>query len=100
MNDQSAFEAQRCFYEKCCELLELPQYFIPIHYRLTRWNNRLPGNGRMEGYGQIRRYSANLIHVCFRSPVSINRTFKSEEEVYDFLSSLLSSQDLTFQPAS
>lgn len=96
MNEEKV-EAQRRFYEKCGELLGLPVCFVEPHYRLTRWNNRNPGNGRMVGYGVIKRYSAGLIQVCFYAPSSINRTFTSEEAVYAALRDV---HPITLRPAS
>lgn len=73
------------FYERCGELLENPHAFIDRHTRVTRWNNRDPGNGRYPGLGQIRMFGPNCIHVMLRNPIRINRTFDSMDAVFDLL---------------
>ena len=51
----------------------------------TRWNNRTPGNGRFEGFGLIRFFGPNVIHVVLHKPVQINRVYDSTEAVLDAL---------------
>lgn len=71
------------FYENCSKILNLEHTHIePVQYR-NRWNNRKPGNGRYTGYGLIRFYNNEFIHVQFASKGS--GIFKSPEEVYEFL---------------
>ena len=70
------------FYKKCSDILDVDhQYDLPKR-KITRWNNRNPGNGRFENYGIIRYFSSNFIHVSFSN---INTTFTNEQDVYDFL---------------
>mgnify|MGYP001402579989 CR=1 FL=1 len=71
------------FYEKCSEILNLPHTHIDVVSRRNRWNNRNPGNGRYIGYGIIRFYNEECIHVQFVSKGS--RIFSSVEDVYTFL---------------
>jgi hypothetical protein len=81
-------EVEREFYEKCAELLCVEHIYKKCYSKRTRWNNRDPGNGRFEGYGLIRRYSSNHIHLIFTNPITISKTFKSEDDVILFLKSI------------
>lgn len=51
----------------------------------TRWNNRKPGNGRFEGYGIVRYFGPNCIHVFLHKPVKINKVFDNAEELLALL---------------
>lgn len=77
------------FYNKCAEILGTTYDCkeFPWKYR-TRWNNRVPGSGRFPGFGLIRRFNQNLIHVALSYPVHHIKTYKSEKDVLTFLSSL------------
>jgi hypothetical protein len=48
-------------------------------------HNRHPGNGRFTGFGTIRMYAPNHIHVSLRQPVILNRVCRSADEVYNLL---------------
>lgn len=82
------------FYQDVSDLLgiesnyEYNPYTVGGKYR-TRWNNRKPGNGRFEGYGLIRFFGPDVIHVSISKPVSINRTFASKAEVLEALKKAL-----------
>jgi len=74
------------FYQDVSDLLgiesnyEYNPYTRGGTYR-TRWNNRAPGNGRFEGYGLIRFFGPNVIHVALNNPVHMNRIFESKADV-------------------
>lgn len=73
------------FYEKVSEIARTDfTYIVPVS-RITRWNNRKAGNGRIPGCGIVRMYGENLIHVSLTSPTQVNRTFNSVSEVLGFL---------------
>ena len=55
--------------------------------RRTRWNNRDPGSGRYPGFGLIRHYSSELIHISSKDYG--NKLFKSEEDAVAFLKSIV-----------
>ena len=82
MNEKD-FEAEGRFYTRCAEILGCDHNYRPWNGRPpNRWNNRTPGNGRFPGYGTIRRFSSNAIHVSLRVPQAINAVFHQEEDVY------------------
>ena len=63
------------------------QIYQPLSNK-NRWNNRNPGNGRIPGYGLIRKHGS-LIYLCFHSPVSVSKQFKSDDELFEFLIKLM-----------
>jgi len=82
--EQHALEED--FYRECARLLDAVHTYRPwIGRPPNRWNNRHPGNGRFPGFGTIRLYAPNHIHVSLHQPVSLNRTCRSVDEVYDLL---------------
>lgn len=79
-------EIERKFYQRIAEILGVPDNYKSFPYqKKTRWNNRTAGNGRFEGYGLIRMFGPNCIHVALINPIKVNKIFCSPEEVYDFL---------------
>ena len=77
------------FYTQVAEILGVSLNYR--HYpfkRPTRWNNRTAGNGRFEGYGLIRMFGPNCIHVSLTNPIKVNRIFSNVEDVYAFLRTL------------
>lgn len=88
MNEQY-HEAEGRFYSRCAEILGIDHQYQPwIGRPPNRWNNRSPGNGRFGGFGAIRRFSPNYIHICLRYPVCINQICDSEDEAFKLLVSL------------
>jgi hypothetical protein len=76
------------FYKNCADLLGTQYECRAFPYRRrTRWNNRIPGEGRFPGYGIIRKFG-NDIQVALHHPISWHKIYKSEDEVYEFLKSL------------
>jgi hypothetical protein len=74
------------FYQEVAELLCVPNTYRPQPFAYkTRWNNRGAGNGRFPGFGLIRMFSENCIHVSLSRPMAVNRFFKSTDEVTGFL---------------
>ena len=85
--EQHALEEE--FYWECARLLDAVHTYHPwIGRPPNRWNNRHPGNGRFPGFGTIRLYAPNHIHVSLRQPVILNRVCRSVDEVYDLLRKL------------
>jgi len=78
------------FLSECARLLGTDHEWVKPAWRVTRWYPRDPGNGRFPGFGVIRVYSENVIHVQLYHPVSISRVFASKEGVLDYLRSLTS----------
>ncbi len=90
MNErEKLFEDHRIFYQKCAELLCVEHVYKKPYSHRTRWNNRNPGNGRFAGFGLIRVYAPDMIHVCLTNPVALSKTFDTMEEVLLFLKNLL-----------
>lgn len=74
------------FYQKCAELLGVPDTYSPrIYTRITRWNNRMAGNGRFEGFGLIRLISGSHVHIALRHPIAASKWFKNPEEALEWL---------------
>lgn len=70
---------KREFYAKCDSLLG--QTHAPpteLRYR-GRWGPREPGSGRYEGYGLIRWFSEELIHVSLTAPTKVSTTMTAEQ---------------------
>ena len=78
------------FYQDVADLLRVESSYaydaltVGGSYR-TRWNNRRPGNGRFEGFGLVRYFGPNLIHVAITNPVKVTRTFDGTEEFFCWL---------------
>lgn len=90
MNEKSSVEEG--FYQTCAAMLGVAYQYKPGPYRLTRWNNRNPGNGRFPGYGMIRMYGPNSIHVCLRHPEVVNRRCTSMDEVFELIRGMIHDQ--------
>ena len=90
-------EVEERFYQECAELLCVSNTYRPFptsaHYK-RRWYNREAGNGRFEGFGLIRMFSENCIHVSLKKPFSINRIFNSPEDVITALRRVIEEQGL------
>ena len=88
MSYEEREQQKQDFYSTCAEILQTNHQYVPglTTYR-TRWNDRDPGNGRFPGFGTIRWFGPTAMHVASMDP-PINRSFSSEQEVYDFLSLL------------
>lgn len=82
--DKTAVEQ---FYQRCSDLLGTENTYVERgqYWRRTRWTNREPGSGRFPGFGTIRMFSPDCIHVSLSKPFDVNRTFENAEEVYAFL---------------
>lgn len=56
------------FYRECARLLDCEHEGEPFkYYRRTRWNNRVPGQGRFAGHGIIRVFG-DKVHVSLTNP--------------------------------
>lgn len=69
------------FYEKCEDILSSGHEYQEIWKntrRSGRWGPRQPGNGRFKGYGLIRWFSADVVHISLYHPYSVNKTYPDE----------------------
>jgi hypothetical protein len=71
-------EFYRCVYQ----ILELDDKYIESKPYRRRWGQREPGNGRFEGYGLIRWFSCDMIHI---SIIGMNRLFKNPTDALNAL---------------
>jgi hypothetical protein len=77
---------EESFYRECARLLGAAHTFRPwVGPPPDRWNNRHPGNGRFPGFGTIRMYGPNHIHISLRHPVVLSKTCRSPDEVFRVL---------------
>jgi hypothetical protein len=53
--------------------------------RAGRWAGREPGNGRFEGFGLIRLFGQNRVHLLLRRPQAVNRIFDGRGKALEFL---------------
>ena len=53
--------------------------------RAGRWSGREPGNGRFQGYGLIRLFGRDRVHVLLRKPQAVNRIFDDRAKALEFL---------------
>ena len=83
------FEVEADFYHRCAEILKIEYSFQPYFLKKTRWNRRDPGNGRFIGYGLIRRYGGNNIHIMLTKPKMVNKMFNNEDQVFLYLKELV-----------
>lgn len=90
MSEKSSVEEG--FYQTCAAMLGVSYQYKPGPSRITRWNNRNPGNGRFPGFGMIRMYGPTQIHVCLRHPEIINRRCSSVDEVFSLIAALSQSK--------
>jgi hypothetical protein len=95
---------QEEFYKRCAEIfgVDIPYNEIilapmidwdtgTLHHRYTaasRWSGRNPGNGRIEGYGIVRWFSSEQIHVALKNPRH-HQIYKSAEDALTGLEKLL-----------
>lgn len=85
MNEEK-HAVEQGFYQRCAELLGASHTYKPwVHHKITRWNNRTPGNGRFPGFGTIKMFGPTLIHVSLRHPCVVNRVCRSQDEVFALL---------------
>lgn len=75
-------DEKEIFYMRCSEILGIEHTYNQPVPRRTRWNTRLPGNGRYPTFGTIQ---------CFGTTIRVmNKThgtkfYKSYDEVYTVL---------------
>lgn len=75
------------FYAKVAELLDTTTDGEPFkYYKRTRWNNRIPGQGRFPGRGIVRIFG-DQIHVALNNPPT-HQIFQCQTECLIFLESL------------
>ncbi|PND25957.1 hypothetical protein CN933_17250 [Sinorhizobium sp. M4_45] len=71
---------RRMFYDECSRILGASHAYRHPPSRITRWNNRVAGNGRFPGHGLIRVFGPHHIQIALRRPVKLNLLCRSEEE--------------------
>ncbi|ASJ62878.1 hypothetical protein SMB554_27870 (plasmid) [Sinorhizobium meliloti] len=76
---------RRAFYNECSRILGAPHAYRNPPGRITRWNNRVAGNGRFPGRGLIRMFGPHHIQIALRRPVELNLLCRSEEEALKVL---------------
>ncbi|MXQ14795.1 hypothetical protein [Microvirga makkahensis] len=82
MNDEH-HELEEAFNQECARLLGAMHTYRSWIGRLPkRWNNRHPGNGRVPGFGTIRMYAPNQIHVGLRYPALVSKVCRSNDDVF------------------
>jgi len=63
-----------------CDVLLGQTHEPPKYYRKRgRWGPREPGSGRYNGFGLIRYFSSNLVHLSIKYPKVISKTVTAEE---------------------
>lgn len=68
------------FYQEVAGLLKCESNYEKFPFRKrTRWNNRLPGNGRYLGSGLVRYHGPTKIHVQLYNP-KLNKLFDTPEQ--------------------
>lgn len=86
MERHEMHEVEQGFYQRCAELLGVPNTYRPRPYkRVTRWNNRDAGNGRFEGFGLIRMFAGSNVHIALVHPIKVNKWFSKPEDAIAFL---------------
>ena len=53
------------FYDEVGVILGIGDTYVENPPYRRRWGQRKPGNGRYEGYGIVRYFGPNVIHVAF-----------------------------------
>jgi hypothetical protein len=76
---------QKAFYAQCSEILGIEHEWNDPVPRRTRWNTRLPGNGRFKGFGLIRCYDKQIMVTSRQQGTKM---FASADAVYEFLKGL------------
>jgi hypothetical protein len=77
------------FYRECAAILGADDLYRARRFPgRTRWNNRDPGNGRFPGFGTIRMFAPDHIHVALRRPAPVSRRCHSAEEALALLREL------------
>ena len=85
MNNER-FEVEERFYTQVADLLETTHDYKPFTmHRKRRWFKRSPGNGRYPGFGLIRMFSPNCIHVILQHPTKINKLCKSPDDALELI---------------
>lgn len=83
--EEEKHEVEHRFYQRCAELLGVPDTYRPYPYKKrTRWNNRTAGNGRFAGCGLIRLFGTH-VHVALIAPVTANKMFTSHAAALEWL---------------
>jgi hypothetical protein len=84
---------ETAFYAECAAILGATHDYVPWTGRgPNRWNNRRPGNGRFPGFGVVRLYSPNAIHVCLHAPAPLNRMARSPQEALALVRGVVEAQ--------
>ena len=77
------------FYRECAAILGAEDLYRTRRFAgRSRWNNRDPGNGRFPGYGTIRMFAPDQIHIALRWPEPLSRKCRSVEQALALLKEL------------
>ncbi len=91
MLNEKYSDEERFYNEVALALGTTCGYRPPPYSKLTRWNNRQPGNGRFPGFGIVRRFSSDRIHLQLHNP-TISGVFDSEEAAFQAIRSRIAIQ--------
>jgi len=67
------------FYAACDKLLGQEHPPPKVHRYRGRWGPRAPGPGRYEGYGLIRYFGPNHVHIALYAPRKISAVATPED---------------------
>lgn len=82
MNEEK-YCVEEGFYKSVADVLGTCYDCQPFPFnKRTRWNNRDAGGGRFPGFGIVRRFNADNIHVQLYAP-SLSGLFSSEALVLE-----------------
>lgn len=96
MKNDERLQREEQFYENVAAIFEQTHHYKPFNlHSKKRWYNRSPGNGRYPGFGVVRYFGDNAIHIALQKPVSVNKICASQEEVLEFLNGVMGLQGPT-----
>lgn len=97
------------FFNRCADILNTEHKYVDLKPRkrvdrttgqiiqtdsaYSRWGPRIPGNGRFPGFGIIRVYSSQMIHVLLTKPKKVNKILNSYDEVLTLLKDIVVDSD-------
>ena len=89
MKNEHECQVEQEFYQAVARLLQTEINYRPFpHRKITRWNNRAPGNGRYPGFGLVRRFSKNLVNISLHTP-KICATVYSEQAALEVIANAI-----------
>jgi hypothetical protein len=76
--DRKVTHTKESFYGSVADVLGVSENYVEAMPYRRRWGQRTPGNGRFEGFGLVRWFGNNLIHVSLEGHGP--RVFSSPDE--------------------